>query len=235
MLFISPCFGQGIMEKKFYNDQDVLTDSLHASKYKVYAYKDQKKKAAIVTTYMKNGQIKSQTSYSNVNTLTLDGISRVYHENGKLWLDYQYKKNYLDGKIMSYYENGNTLRIDYYKAGKFVHGNCYTAEGKDTIHFDREIRPEYPGGAQALYQFLGANVYYPAEARNKGIKGEVVLQFIVDRNGDVTDIEVIRSPHQLLSDEAIRVVKLLDKWQPAQQEGYKVKVRYTLPMKFKLE
>lgn len=66
LFFISPCFGQGITEKKFYTDDNVLTDSLHASHYEVYAYKNMSKKAAVVTTYLMNGQIKSEYSYSNV-------------------------------------------------------------------------------------------------------------------------------------------------------------------------
>lgn len=93
---------------------------------------------------------------------------------------------------------------------------------------------QMPQAPYDISQFLAKTIHYPEKAKKKHLEGRVVLKFIVDKNGNVVDPKVLRSPDQLLSDEALRAVSLMPKWQPGEKEGKKVNVYFTLPVVFKL-
>lgn len=98
-----------------------------------------------------------------------------------------------------------------------------------------EHDPQFPGGNEALYQYLGSNAHYPEKAKEQGVQGTVYLTFIVERDGSISNIRVLRSPSDLLSEEAQRLVKAMPKWKPGQQRGKKVRVQYNLPINFQLD
>ena len=95
--------------------------------------------------------------------------------------------------------------------------------------------PSFPGGDAALFKFLGENVKYPVIAQENGVQGRVICQFVVNRDGSIVDVEVVRSVDASLDKEAIRVIKSMPKWSPGQQRGKPVRVKYTLPVNFKLQ
>jgi periplasmic protein TonB len=97
-----------------------------------------------------------------------------------------------------------------------------------------ENDPMFPGGEMAMLNFLVRNLKYPASAVDNGIQGKVFLRFVVEKDGSLTNIEVIRSLEKDCDNEAIRVVKLMPKWIPADHHGKKVRVRFVLPITFKL-
>lgn len=97
-----------------------------------------------------------------------------------------------------------------------------------------EQMPEFPGGAAALMSWLSRNIRYPAIAEENGIQGRVVCTFVVERDGSITDIQVARSVDPSLDKEAIRVLKLMPKWSPGRQNGAPVRVKYTVPVTFRL-
>jgi TonB family protein len=107
--------------------------------------------------------------------------------------------------------------------------------GKDKkIYEVVETPPAYPGGIDALMKFMSENIKYPAEAVKDKIEGKVILGFVVDDTGKVTDIRVVRSVAPMLDAEAIRVVGLMPSWEPGKQKGIPVNVRFVLPVAFKL-
>lgn len=91
---------------------------------------------------------------------------------------------------------------------------------------------EYPGGLQALMQFLSENIHYPVEAEKQGITGRVLCSFIVNTDGTVSDVKIKQSVHPLLDQEALRVVNMLKGWTPAKANGHVVKMLFTLPITF---
>lgn len=95
--------------------------------------------------------------------------------------------------------------------------------------------PTFPGGEVALVQFLNANIHYPEVAEENGIQGKVVISFVVERNGTVTNVEVVKSVDPLLDKEAIRVVRSMPQWKPGTQNGKPVRVKYTTPVTFRLQ
>jgi len=97
-----------------------------------------------------------------------------------------------------------------------------------------EKMPEYPGGSGALMKFLQDNIKYPESAVKNNIQGRVIVQFIVDKEGNIIEPSVVRSVSPELDNEAIYVVKAMPKWIPGTQRGEKVAVRYTVPVMFRL-
>ena len=97
-----------------------------------------------------------------------------------------------------------------------------------------EHHPSFPGGQQALLEFLRQNVNYPEQARKDSIEGRVVLSFVVETDGSITEPKVVRSLHPLLDAEALRVIKLMPKWEPGYQGDSLVRVKYSLPVTFKM-
>lgn len=98
-----------------------------------------------------------------------------------------------------------------------------------------EIAPEFPGGINALMNFIARNIRYPEMAREQMIQGRVYLSFIVEKDGSVSSIELLRGIGGGCDEEAIRVVNAMPAWQPGRQNGRAVRVAYNLPIRFSLK
>ncbi|MEE0951982.1 MAG: energy transducer TonB [Paludibacteraceae bacterium] len=109
-------------------------------------------------------------------------------------------------------------------------------EEEEVIFVVVETMPEFPGGQQALFKYLSENVKYPVIAQENGIQGRVICQFVVNKDGSIVDVEVVRSGGDpSLDKEAVRVIKSMPKWKPGKQRGKAVRVKYTVPVNFKLQ
>jgi periplasmic protein TonB len=108
------------------------------------------------------------------------------------------------------------------------------ADIDNEIHQFPELNPEFPGGLPGLYDYLGSKIVYPEKARQNGIEGKVILQFIVEKDGSINDITIVKEAHSSLNNEALRVVGNMPKWKPGKQGNKHVRVRYTLPINFEL-
>ncbi len=97
-----------------------------------------------------------------------------------------------------------------------------------------EQMPEFPGGQDSLYKFLGANIVYPNKAKKDGVEGKVYINFTIEKDGSINEVKVLRGVHPLLDEEAIRVVESFPKWKPGKQKGKTVRVSYNLPLNFVL-
>lgn len=98
-----------------------------------------------------------------------------------------------------------------------------------------EQMPEYPGGNQELMSYLVKNIKYPAEAEKNAIQGRVIVQFVVNTDGSIVDTKIIRGVDADLDKEALRVVNEMPKWKPGTQDGKVIRVKYTVPIAFKLK
>ena len=99
-----------------------------------------------------------------------------------------------------------------------------------------ETMPEYPGGAQEMMRFISTNIQYPRAAQKKGIQGRVICQFVIEKDGRVTNIVVVRSSGDAsLDKEAVRVIGCMPRWKPGKQRGKYVRVKYTIPINFRLQ
>ena len=119
----------------------------------------------------------------------------------------------------------------------FVSASAQNTENKveEARVFDVvEQMPEFPGGQTGLMQYLSQNLKYPAIAEENGIQGRVICDFVVERDGQVTDVKVIKAVDPSLDNEAVRVIQAMPKWKPGKQDGKPVRVKYALPISFKL-
>ncbi len=105
---------------------------------------------------------------------------------------------------------------------------------ENRIHVVVERMPEFPGGEAAMNQFINRTIRYPVIAQENGIQGRVVVQFVVNTDGKIVDVEVVRGVEESLDKEAIRVVKAMPPWNPGRQGGKNVRVKYTLPIRFRI-
>lgn len=98
-----------------------------------------------------------------------------------------------------------------------------------------EKQPEFPGGTAELFKYLSKAIKYPVIAQENGIQGRVVCSFVVNRDGSIVDIQVMRGVDPSLDKEAIRVISEMPKWKPGEQRGKPVRVRFILPVQFRLQ
>ena len=101
--------------------------------------------------------------------------------------------------------------------------------------FGLQKQPNFPGGERELLKFLAENIKYPALARENNIQGNVVLTFVIGKDGSVQDVNILKDIGGGCGKESVRVVQAMPKWFPGEANGYVVKVRYTLPVRFKLD
>ncbi|MDD4609784.1 MAG: energy transducer TonB [Bacteroidaceae bacterium] len=106
---------------------------------------------------------------------------------------------------------------------------------EQTVFVVVEDMPKFPGGMGACLKYLGQNIKYPTIAQENGIQGRVVVQFIVNKDGSIVNPVVVRSVDPYLDKEALRVIKSMPKWTPGKQRGKAVRVKYTVPVTFRLQ
>jgi len=140
--------------------------------------------------------------------------------------------------------NGNNEDETIVEIKKTEAGTTMTQKGKSACngeeYSDEEIfvvvenMPEFPGGTKALMEFISNNVKYPVIAQKNGITGRVFVGFVIDKDGSITNVKVLKPVDPALEKEAIRVIKAMPKWKPGTQKGKKAKVSYTIPINFSL-
>ena len=105
---------------------------------------------------------------------------------------------------------------------------------EEEIFMRVEKAPAFPGGQKAMMEYLMKNIKYPAACQEAGIQGRVIVQFVVEKDGSIADVQVIKAVNPYLDKEAVRVVSTMPKWSPGKQRGKPVRVRFTLPVTFRL-
>ena len=113
-----------------------------------------------------------------------------------------------------------------------LQANRTQINARDSIYRVVDVMPEFPGGVQAMMEFMKNNLRYPEELRAKGTQGRVVVQFVVNKDGSLSDVNVIRKLDPLMDAEALRVINAMPRWKPGMQDGKPVAVKYTVPVLF---
>ncbi len=110
-----------------------------------------------------------------------------------------------------------------------------SAEIENKVFDVVEQMPSFPGGTSALMSYLNSNVKYPVVAQENGVQGRVVISFVVEKDGSITDVQVVKSVDPSLDREASRVVRSMPRWNPGKQNGQAVRVKYDVPVSFRLQ
>ena len=111
----------------------------------------------------------------------------------------------------------------------------FLEQSKDRVYDVVEVMPKFKNGMQDLMKYLCENVRYPEEAQKKKIQGTVTIQFIIGKDGSVSNVKVTQAVHPVLDAEAMRVIKSMGKWTPGTMKGKPVRVSYHIPIRFRLK
>lgn len=186
------------------------------------------------TTYFISGQ-KYLEQNIDLDKNLKHGPYREWDAKGNLRVIKNYYLDSLDRVLMTYYANGALKRSDTFKVGKFISGRCFDSLGNEVSHVQYLIFPEFKGGYTELYKYLTKNLRYPKYCRKHKIEGKIIVNFIVNKNGDVSFLRLRKSAHQDLNEEAIRVIMNMPKWQPGSVDGEPAPIHYNLPITFKVD
>jgi TonB family protein len=141
------------------------------------------------------------------------------------------------------YKDGKLVKMPYTHEVNFTLGNeisngvrlpVVDNSGGNQVYTVLETQPKFPGGTQNFLKFLAANIKYPADDRKNNVQGRVVIQFVIEKDGSLTNVKAIRGPSEAMSEEAVRVLSTSPKWNPGIQDGRPVRAQYTVPVNFTL-
>ncbi len=174
------------------------------------------------------------------------GESLTANGNGHFTVYDADNKNIIDeGNVVSGQKEGEwkgtddmgKIKISFtetYKHNKLLSGHSVDQDGNGHDYDEIQKQPEYDGGFNVFYSFLSRNIAYPAYEKENSIQGRVIAQFVVEQDGTITDIRIMRSPSPGLANEAKRVLSLSPKWIPGLMRGVPVRVQYAVPINFAL-
>lgn len=210
-----------------------------------------------IKTYYPNGQLQKIQSYDSLppelkyngpavleyydsagNAIVRDGNGRVeeyFIKKPGFYLTQGVVKNGLKDSVwVSYYPNGKPYSEEQWANGKFILGKYFREDGQFSEYTEFETQAGPVGGMSAFYRYVGMKMKYPKEARRMGIEGKVFVEFIVERDGTLSNIKVVRGISPECDQEAVRVVSISPKWKPGLQRGQAVRSKFNLAIIFKL-
>lgn len=245
-----------IRSKEFYRDgwKEGLFANFHENgKYKDRGSYKQGKRIGYLSSWYENGAMQKNIKffptdiYSNntgdsiliINYWNEENVQIVKNGSGYCTCYLDSDKVLEKGKVLNGYRDStwqffraDTLRhVEEFTAGKFLSGKGYYKNRE--YSYDRlETQAEFPGGIQAMMRFLQRNIIIPNSIRGS-VTGKSFVKFIVDKEGFITEVSILKSAGKNLDDEAMRVVKKMPRWKPGTQRGIPVKSQFVLPVYFK--
>jgi TonB family protein len=185
----------------------------------------------MVSTYGQDGHIwkivtEDGTQISSFGYKSKSGVYYLQELGNRNWI----KVNHIYGRWEFDLPNGVEL-VDESKVPKEIKVENSSKKTYDVV----EQMPSFPGGQQAMMDFISSNLHYPIVAQENGVQGRVVVSFVVEKDGSLSDIKVTKSVDPSLDKEAARIVKTMPKWVAGKRNGSCVRVRYNVPISFRLQ
>ena len=162
-------------------------------------------------------------------------IDTLYYESGQIESIGNIEDNIRHGEWKWYHKNGQLMSIEKYENGVFKNGKFWNEQGDSTTINEIAVLPEYTKReTNGFAKFISKNLRYPVLAMENRIQGQVIVDFNIDKSGNVVDIVIFKSAHEYLDKEAIRVIRKSKKWIPGTLHGKKVKMAMRFPINFQL-
>jgi protein TonB len=180
------------------------------------------------TTYYLDNTVYSKDQFSNYKKRTLNGTSEKWYKNGAKEMLAIYSKGKQEGIQTRYFENGQVKRNENFKNGKFVDGKCFDENGTEIEFFPYYVKPEFPGGMKAFYDYLAKKIKSPNSS-----KGQIKIAFVVELDGTLSDFKIIEGINYDMNVEAVRVLFNSPKWIPGKIDGKDARVKFDLPITVK--
>jgi protein TonB len=188
----------------------------------------------VVEILTKNMGLQRRMTYKDSQLKVLHGYFTEYMGNA-VFTEGRYKDGKRDG-LWAYNYNGRRTADVVYANDIIINANYYKADGTPETDIAKiEQLPSFIGGPKAMHEYLSRTLKYPKAARDARISGTVQLEFTVMPNGQISDVDVIKQVNSDIDSEAVRVVRQMPRWNPGVQFGRPVRVRYKMPVSFRLD
>lgn len=236
LLFLLPALSATAQKRVYYSSRlEITNDTSEYSHYEIIT--KQSRNRYFVQRYNPDHLLTEEGFFSDddVKKRKPEGLHKHYRKTGELWYTVECKDGNYHGELRSYYPSGALKRVEQYENNRRTNGACYSEDGAAIEYTPMMRQPEYPGGEEALLLYIMEEVKYPRSAKENGISGVAIVTFVVNKEGAVQDVQVLKDPGGGCGREAVRVVQSMPAWVPGYHDDQPVKVRYTLPVKFKLE
>lgn len=225
-----------VIEQKQAEEQQAYMEAMELAKLQQQAKKEEKKKEPVKPKVEMKKEIPVARETQKFTAPVIKKDELVKEENQVKQMDK------LDDKVAVGTENKEGVKdrtVEAVRNDIAVAAPPPTAAPKPEVAtkvFDVvEEMPSFPGGQGALMSYLASNIKYPVVAQENGVQGRVIVSFVVERDGSISDVRVARSVDPSLDREAQRVVKSMPRWKPGKQNGSAVRVKYTVPVVFRLQ
>lgn len=189
-----------------------------------------------IEKYDKKGFLSSTYYSQQMDSIVYTGQYVSYDSLSNIRWTKEYQDGKLDGSLTSYWPNGETKRLDRYSNDEWIEGTCYDSLGKEVEYYEFEKLPEFLGGKDEFIDVIYQNLKYPKKAWRKGLQGRVIVQFVIDETGKITEPRIVKSPGSSFTKATYDLILKLSKkyrWSPGEIDGEKVEVLYTAPIDFK--
>jgi periplasmic protein TonB len=227
---------------RYFNSNWKQTTKDSCAYYKLFMQKDGK---YVIEQYKSSGVIIERGEYSSIDPEVKSGHFVTFYANGTLLSKFEMTDNKINGEYKEFSSDGKLNKIIQYKDDHIME-NTYessedTDEGiselnneeSDTLDPRTDKLPEFPGGDKSFQKFIEKNIYYPLDADE--VEGTVLISFVIEVDGSVSEIKIVKSAHPSFSAEAIRVIKKMPKWIPGEKKGEKVRVIIEIPIVFSIQ
>jgi TonB family protein len=201
---------------------------------------DNPQKCSAAMMLIDSNRIVTNLRYADYEKKILHGRCSYWAPDGKLVHEIMYENGKKHGEEKFFYATGAVKKTYNWDQGRLKNTSLHNINGSIAISNVKEepgesvVEPSFPGGEQALFRQLSRTVVYPESMMRKGIDGSVVVTFMVEADGKMTDIKVISSPHKELSEALLKAMSELPSWIPAVVNNEPTRAKYTLPFQFKL-
>jgi periplasmic protein TonB len=216
-------------------DMKILSSAANAKYYSKLTRNKDSVNQATLTYYFISGKKEGENHYSDYEHKIRGGKSTDWYENGQVKTEVNILNGQLDGELKSYFDNGVLKRLDFYKNGDVVSGKCFNRDGQEISYFPYFVAASFPGGDKGWQNYLMSELKYPKKSIKSNTQGTVIVQFIIAKDGSVSDVSIYKSVSKALDEEAIRVIKIMPNWKPAKQDGVIMKSYAQQPITFKFE
>ncbi|MGI4865805.1 MAG: TonB family protein [Janthinobacterium lividum] len=190
-----------------------------------------------IRQYYANGQRYSTAAYEHILKNIAHGTFESWHPNGQLAAHEDYTHGQLAGERRLYFDSGQLKRYEQYQDGQRTAGECYTEQGQPIAFSEYEVLPVYPeglGDERAIVAAISRSIHYPQDALAAGVQGQVFVKFIVTKDGQVNDVEVVKSVLPSLDAETVRAVQQLRPFKPGAQDGQPAVFSFTVPVSYNI-
>jgi hypothetical protein len=224
LLFVLFCSIHFYAQKRIYFTEDFkeLPSVENATYYSIY---EDNVEGTQRTTYYIDNTIYKRDQFSNYKKRILNGTSESWHKNGAKQTLSIYIKGKQEGIQTRYFENGQVKRLENFKNGKFVDGKCFDQNGTEIDFFPYYVKPEFPGGMKAFYDYVANNFKSPNSGR-----GEIKIGFYVELDGTLNHFEVVKSINKEMDLSAIRLLVNSPRWIPGKIDGKEARVKFGIPI-----